>query len=174
MQGMPSPCFKGAATGKYVKNHNPFMYFNRIRNDSARCRNVVPFSQYRADLKAGRLPRFVWISPDRCHDGHDCSLTASDAFLHRVVPGLLRALRPNGLLFLTWDEGTSTNGCCSKAAGGHVVTILAGPRARRQAVSHVAYDHYSILRTIEDLWGLDLMRGAACNCTTSMYDLLQK
>jgi hypothetical protein len=173
MQGMPSPCFQGGASGKYVKNHDPFMYFRRIAGNPGRCRNVVPFTQYRADRGAGRLPRFVWISPDRCQDGHDCSLSTTDHFLHRIVPGLLRSLGSNGLLFLTWDEGTSGNGCCSRAAGGHVVTIVAGPGARRNAASSVPYDHYSILRTIEDLWGLNLLRGAGCGCTTSMYDLLQ-
>ena len=58
---------------------------------------------------------------------------AGDRFLSRLVPPLLRALGPRGLLILTWDEGSSDDGCCRLAAGGHIATILAGraPAAAR-------------------------------------------
>jgi hypothetical protein len=84
----------------------------------------------------------------------------------------LRALGPNGLLFLTWDEGSSDDGCCRLAAGGHIATIVAGPGARRRAHLTVPADHYSVLQTIEDVLGLPRLRGAACPCTVSLQPLL--
>ena len=58
---------------------------------------------------------------------------AGDAFLARLVPPLLRALGPRGLLVLTWDEGATDDGCCRLAAGGHIATIVAGALAARPA-----------------------------------------
>jgi hypothetical protein len=57
--------------------------------------------------------RFAWIAPDLVHDGHYASLRVSDRYLSRLVPRVLRALGPRGVLFLTWDEaaGTSTRAC---------------------------------------------------------------
>ena len=128
----------------------------------------MPFAQLAADERAGALPRFVWITPNLCHDMHDCSVATGDRFLAGLVPPLLRALGPRGLLFLTWDEGSSDDGCCRLASGGHIVTILAGGAARRGARLTTPTDHYSVLQTIEDLLGLPRLRGAACACTPSL------
>ena len=172
-QAMPSACYKGAFSGRYAKKHDPFMYFDRVRNNAARCSNVVPYSRLASDISKGALPSFVWITPDECHDGHDCSTRTADRFLHQQLPPLLTALGKNGLLFLTWDEGTSSMGCCRLAHGGHVATVLAGVAAKRSVRSKTAFDSYSILRTIEDLWGLPAMRHAGCACTRSMTGLVR-
>jgi hypothetical protein len=103
---------------------------------------------------------------------HDCSVATGDRFLSTLVPPLLRSLGRGGLLFLTWDEGSSNSGCCQLASGGHVVTIVAGPGARAGARLAKPADHYSVLQTIEDLLGLRRLRGAACACTPSLQPLL--
>ena len=90
------------------------------------------------------------------------------------MPPLLRALGPLGLLFLTWDEGASGAACCRLASGGHIVTIVAGGRARRHATLAMPTDHYSVLQTVEDLLGLRRLRGAACACTPSLAPLLAR
>jgi hypothetical protein len=118
------------------------------------------------------LPRFVWITPNLCHDMHDCGVSAGDNFLSRLVPPLLRAIGGRGLLILTWDEGSSDDGCCKLASGGHIVTILAGGLARRGARAGTALDHYAVLQTIEDLFRLPRLRNAACACTPSLQPLL--
>ena len=84
-----------------------------------------------------------------------------DRFLARTVPGLLRALGPHGYLVLTWDEGSTNQGCCGAAAGGHIVTILAGPDVRRGARMATPVDHYGVLGTIESSLGLPALAGAA-------------
>jgi len=173
LEGLPSPCFTGAQAGEYVKRHEPFMYFDDIATDPARCSKVVPLSQLSDDLSTGRLPRFVWISPDLCHDMHDCSIAVGDRFLSTLLPPVLQALGPTGVLFLTWDEGTTDAGCCGAPAGGRVATIVAGPAARPGARSAEVYTHYSILRTIELSWALPSLGPAACGCARPMEALLE-
>ena len=90
-----------------------------------------------------------------------------------LVPPLLRALGPRGLLILTWDEGSSDDGCCRLASGGHIVTIFAGPGARPARGCARPADHYSVLQAIEDLLGLPRLRGASCPCTPSLRPLLR-
>jgi hypothetical protein len=172
MEDLPRPCFTGASAGEYAKKHDPFVYFTSVLRTPGVCDRVVPFDRLSADERSGTVPRFVWISPNLCHDMHDCSVATGDRFLSVVVPPLLQALGPRGLLFLTWDEGSSDSSCCRLAAGGHVVTIVAGPEARPGAVLGLPTDHYSVLQTIEDLLGLSRLRGAACTCTPSLRPLL--
>jgi hypothetical protein len=105
---------------------------------------------------------------------HDCAPATGDRFLSTLVPPLLHALGPRGLVILTWDEGSTDNGCCRLASGGHIATILAGGLARRAAHLHAAADHYSTLQLIEDLFGLKRLRGAACACTPTLEPLLRR
>ncbi len=173
MEDLPHACFHGSGAGDYAKKHDPFMYYTRVAGRPARCRHVVPMSELATDERTGSLPRFIWITPNLCHDMHDCDTATGDRFLSRLVPSLLARLGPGGLLFLTWDEGTSNDGCCGLARGGHIATIVAGPGARAGVRLGTPADHYSILQTIEDLLGLPRLRGAACTCTPSLAPLLQ-
>ncbi len=173
MGAMPSPCFTGANQGLYAKKHDPFLYYPDIARNLDRCMRVVPLTQLAPDMRAGPLPSFVWISPDLCQDTHDCPVATGDAFLSHLVPPLLDALGPGGVLFLTWDEGSTPAGCCGLAHGGQVAAIVAGPLARPHATSAYAYDHYSLLRTIEDLFGLAHLRNAGSPGTLSMRALLR-
>jgi hypothetical protein len=170
IEDYPGHCFTGAGAGEYAKKHNPFIYYAR---DRAWCEDIVPLDRLAADERSGALPRFIWITPNLCHDMHDCSPATGDRFLSAVIPPLLNALGRNGLLFLTWDEGTSDAGCCLLASGGHIATIVAGGLAKRGARMHTPADHYSVLQTTEDLLGLPRLRGAACPCTPSLQPLLR-
>ncbi|MGZ4218231.1 MAG: alkaline phosphatase family protein [Solirubrobacteraceae bacterium] len=172
MEDLPHPCFTGASSGDYAKKHDPFAYYTRITDDPRRCGNIVPLTRLGADERAHALPRFIWITPNLCHDMHDCGVSTGDRFLATLVPALLRSLGRNGVLFLTWDEGSSDAGCCQLAAGGHVATVVAGPGARRGARMITPADHYSVLQTIEDLFRVPRLRGAACSCTVSLRTLL--
>lgn len=155
MESMPKPCFhmSGDELGRYAQRHNPFAYLTAVWSRRSRCQKVVPFSELRDDMRNG-MPRFSWITPNLCHDMHDCGAAAGDRWLRRTVPPLLRALGPNGVLILTFDEGTTEAGCCNGAHGGRIATILAGDGARRSATYDQAVDHYSTLATIESVLGL--------------------
>ena len=173
MEGLPRPCFRGAESGRYVKRHDPFLYYVDVASSPSRCRRVVPLTQLDRDIARHALPRFVWITPDLCHDMHDCPVSDGDRFLARLVPRLLRAVGAHGAVFLTWDEGVGGAGCCGRAAGGNVATIVAGSAARPGGRSGLAYDHYSLLRTIEDAFDLPHLRGAACPCAPALSALLR-
>ncbi len=174
MENLPRPCFQGSAAGEYAKKHDPFVYFRAVARNPSVCRHVVPLSALYAQETSRSLPTFIWITPNLCHDMHDCDLRTGDAFLSRLVPPLMARLGANGLLFLTWDEGTDNDGCCRLAAGGRIATILAGPGTRRGARLSTPVDHYSVLQTIEDLLGLRRLGGAACGCTPSLQPLLAR
>jgi hypothetical protein len=170
MSAMPSPCYKGPNTDLYVKRHNPFMYYADISKVPTRCAHVVPLDELDGDISAGTLPEFVWITPDMCRDTHDCPVSSGDAFLSALVPELLGAIGPQGAVFLTWDEGEEddVSGCCKKASGGHIPTIVAGPLVAAGTTVDTPFDQYSILRTIEEGFGLKPLRNAGCGCTEDM------
>jgi phosphatidylinositol-3-phosphatase len=150
MDAMPRPCFVGDS-GRYRQKHNPFIYFDSIRNDPPRCARSVPFSQLAIDLQhKSTTPNFVFITPDMCHDMHDCSIKTGDDWLRGVVPMLLtsRAYREqNSLIVLTWDEDDITK-------VNHIPTLLMSKQVPAGFRSAVPYTHYSLLRTIEASWGL--------------------
>jgi hypothetical protein len=166
MESMPKPCFWGNAY-PYAQKHNPFIHLSDVRNNPARCAKIVPLTQLFTDERRHALPQFAFITPNLCNDMHDCSIKTGDGWLARVVPGILSRLGPNGILVVTFDEGVTQVGCCSLAAGGHVATLIVGPGARRARLNRAA-DHYSLLRLIEDNWGLRRLRNAACRCTPTI------
>jgi phospholipase C len=133
----------------YDPGHNPFAFYG-----GACPANVVPFTSFAADI-AGSTPRFVWITPDRCHDTHDCPVATGDQWLSQVVPQITgsKAFKSNGILFITWDE--DDNG-----PDNHVLTLALTPGGGHKA-SNRMYTHYSLLATIEDLLGLSRLGQAA-------------
>jgi hypothetical protein len=164
MEDMPAPCYMGASSGNYAMKHDPFMYYTGIRNNLARCAaHVVPFTQFGVDLSSGQVPNFVWITPNMCNDTHDCPVSTGDAWLGSVVPRITgsAAFRNGGVLFITWDEGSSNAGCCGDAWGGHVATLVISPRSISGLRSSIAENHYGLLRTIEDGFQLGHLGAAA-------------
>ena len=161
LQGLPAPCARPARAGRYAKKHDPFAYDDAIAASPARCRHRVPLTRLAGDIRRDRLPDFVFIAPDLCDDTHDCPVATGDRFLSRVVPALLPALGPHGFLVLTYDEGASREGCCGGSAGGRIATIVSGPDVRRGATMARPIDHYGVLATIEDAFGLPHLGAAA-------------
>ena len=89
-EGLPRPGWTGLVSGRYAKKHEPFLYFRRVLASRARLRRVVPLAQLSRDLAAKRLPDFALVTPDMCHDMHDCPVSTGDAWLGRFLPPLLR------------------------------------------------------------------------------------
>jgi phosphatidylinositol-3-phosphatase len=142
----------------YDPGHNPFAFYG------GRCpSNVVPLTDLSGDL-SGSTPQFVWISPDRCHDTHDCGVAVGDSWLQQEVGQITAssAWKSGGVLFITWDEddGSTDN---------QVLTLVVA-----QGVSHRSsgkrYTHYSLLATMEDLLGVGRLGQASG--AAPMSDLL--
>lgn len=173
MQGVPSPCFKGDRAGvwpyMYSSGHNPFIHYKDIRSAPSRCAHIVPFSELQSDLDLGSLPRYAFISPNECNDMHSCAVGVGDRWLRRWIPRIMPKLGANGLLILTFDEGSTLRGCCGPAIhGGHVVTVIAGPGAANGVQIVRRVDHYSILGLIDDALGFQRLGHAAAANTPSI------
>jgi len=159
-EDMPEPCFVGSEDN-YEQKHNPFIYFDPIRLDKARCeRSIVPFSALQADIEAGTLANFIFITPNICNDGHDCSLDVADRWLGNQLDIIIPALEkdgPNYLLVMMFEEGDSDAACCGLPeddAGGRVPVVFLSPQVKDAFQDDTPYSHYSLLRTIADAWGL--------------------
>jgi len=175
MEDMPSPCFTGDSyAGLYAKKHDPFVYVDHIRTDAHTCAKVQPFTAFYPALAAGTLPAYVFVTPNLCHDGHDCSLRQSDTwvgdFSARVIASSWFA--QGGVLLLTYDEGSTSAGCCQGAAGGHIATWVISRSTRPGARLDTPVDHAGLLRTVELLIGVAPLGDAACACSGDLRPLL--
>jgi hypothetical protein len=174
MEDMPRRCFTGAGAGDYAKKHDPFMYYDDVAGNPRLCRHVVPFTALSRDLRRGTMPTYAFVTPNLCHDGHDCGLATADRFLRGIVPSLLRSLGPHGYLVVTWDEGDSDAGCCGGVQGGRIATLVLGPDVRRGASSARPLDHYGVLATVEDSLRLPRLGAAASGAHGSLKPLFRR
>ncbi len=159
-ESMPSPCFIGDAN-PYAQKHDPFIYFDDIRTNQARCQqSIVPLTQLDTDLAKNQLPDFSFITPNMCNNGHNCSMQVADKWIGQMVATLQSspALGKNSLIIITFDEAATdtTASCCGMPAkaGGRVSTILISPLAKQGYVDNAPYSHFSLLKTILAAWGL--------------------
>jgi hypothetical protein len=178
--GYADPWRAATATSQYATRHNPFVYFRSIVDHPAYCRaHVVALSHLSADLgSVATTPALSYITPDLCHDGHDVTckdggpggLAAVDQWMRTWIP-LIRqspAYRADGMIVITADESDdSATSCCGETAGpnaahpgitgpggGRVGALVISPFAGQGTTSDRAYNQYSLLATLEDLYGV--------------------
>lgn len=153
-ESMPSACAL-APQGTYAVKHNPAAYYTDLRTPCGQW--DVSLDALTADLRAGSLPTFAFVTPNTCHDMHDCPVATGDAWLRTVLPTILQSPSYQDgttAIFLTWDE--------DDAAHGNLVPLVAiAPSVRPGTVTGVRMDHYSLLRTTEDMLGLPPLGAAA-------------
>ena len=145
----PGHCFLEESSGRYVRKHVPFLSFRSVQQDPALCARIRNAAALDADLAAGALPDFSLYVPNLVNDGHDRGVARADTWLAEAFgpriadPNFMKDL----LLVITFDES-------SKSGDNRVLTLLLGDPVRPGAVSDRRYDHYSLLRTIEQGFGL--------------------
>ena len=163
-QNVPLDCATGEmasggedGAGDYARKHEPAISFTAISAVPARCLNITDFTHF--DPAAAD---FEFITPNLCNNMHDCSTATGDAFLRKFVPTILDspAWQQGGLLFITWDESEGT-------ASNQVATLVISKAAAKGFQSAIAHDHYSLLRTIEDIWGLGCLNKT---CTANNFN----
>lgn len=145
--------------GRYAVRHNPATYYVGDQDRGACARDDVPLGQPKAgalrrDLDADALPTFSFVVPDVCHDTHDCSVRTGDDWLRRWIPVLVgsKAYRAGAtVVFVVWDEDTP------------MPFLAIGPSVRRGTVIGRRIDHYSLLRTTEEMLGIPRFLGEAAN-----------
>lgn len=155
-ESMGEPCTL-QSHGTYAVKHNPFAYFQDINGwngtdfkPPARCaEHLVDYSELDADIAAGTLPDYVFITPNLMDDMHDGTIADGDAWLSREVPKILAtdAYRKGGVLFLLWDEGQN--------AGDDPPFIVMSPSVKPGYRSKTPYDTSSYLLTVQRILALD-------------------
>jgi hypothetical protein len=172
------------AGDEYAARHNPFVYFHALLDSGACARDDVPLDRLPGDLaSAATTPSYAFITPNLCDDGHDPSgrgsgqpggLPGIDRFLRAWVPRIVSspAYRSGGLLAITFDEsdGSDASACCGEPAfpgalltngfitpgpgGGRTGAVLLSPFIDPGTIDTTAYNHFTLLRSVEDLFGL--------------------
>jgi phospholipase C len=150
-EAMTSPCQLGSS-GRYAVKHNPAAYYVG-GSDRAACQaDDVPLSAFPTDLAAGRLPAFSFVTPDLCHDTHDCSVATGDAWLAGWLPPLLDSPEYRSgttAVLVIWDESTP------------MPNIMIAPSVPPGTISASRFDHFSLLATTEQLLNLPALGQAA-------------
>jgi len=178
--GAPDPTKRRdpAHHDRYVTKHEPFVYFHSIIDSPSCATNVVALPALEADLK-GNTPELSFIVPNLCHDGHDpdCGdepggLAGIDQFLGHWVPAITHSQAfKGGLLVIIFDEsGNDDAACCDEQTGpntktpggggpggGRTGAVLISPYITPGTVSDVAYNHYSLLKSIEEIYHLPFL-----------------
>ena len=163
-RNFPGSCFDGTSStggvdgpglaGQYVRKHNPAIGFESVRLDPTQCGYIQPLANFDPTID------FAFVVPNMTNDMHDGTTAQGDAFLQAFVP--LVTASPDWahtLLIVTFDEGTTNaNG------GGHIYTAAAASWLAHANVT-TTYNHFSLLRTIEQLYGLPYLGSAATAST---------
>jgi hypothetical protein len=146
-EDLPSVGYTGCSAGQYARKHNPWVDFSNLPPSVNR-----PMSSFPSD--PAQLPTVSFVVPNLDHDLHDGTLAQADQWLRDHL-GAYASWAPNhnSLLVITNDEDdfTDVNRIATIIVGAHVVV---GSYSRR-------IDHYALLRTIEDAYGLPRVGASA-------------
>ena len=167
------------AGAQYATRHNPFIYFHSLLDLGGCASNDVTLTKLTKDLgKASTTPTLSYLAPRACDDagttscpdGKPAGVAGEDAFLKTWVPKILAspAYKQDGLLVITFaiaGAPTTTGG------GAPTGTLLLSRYAARGKTVSASYDPYSVLASIESLFGFDRLvhaRGAATFLSTAL------
>ena len=147
-EGLPAPGSAVCEDGDYARKHVPWTDFSNVPAAANQ-----PFARF-ASAGYARLPAVSFVIPDLCHDMHDCPVGTGNAWLRAHLSGYARwAMTHDGLLIVTWDEDDSGH-------SNHIATIFVGQQVQPGRY-RTPIDHYNVLRTIEQAYGLPYRGQAA-------------
>ena len=163
----------------YAAKHNGFMNYKSVQDDPKLAQKIVGLEQLTADLKSGNVPNYSHIILNQCHEMHglpecrgsDPLIQTGDAEVGKVVDQIMQSsiwsLPNNSAIVLTFDEDnnpaqkTEPQGCCgfdpkssANFGGGHIATIVITNHGVRGVVDATPYNHYSLLRSTEEAFGI--------------------
>lgn len=147
---MPSIGYTGCAYGLsgYVRRHNPWVDFSNLSPSTN-----LPYTLFPGDFT--QLPTLSFVIPNLCNDMHDCSVSTGDAWLSSHISSYINwAKTHNSLLILTWDEDDDLT------QANRIITLFAGANIKPGAYTEWI-NHYSVLRTLENMFGLTALGNAS-------------
>jgi len=146
-EGLPSVGSTTCSSGNYARKHNPWVNFTNVPSG-----DNLPYTSFPTDYST--LPTVSWVVPDLCDDMHDCTIATGDTWLKNSLDGYAQwAATHNSLLIVTFDEDDGSG-------GNNIATLFYGQPVRTGTYTeHI--DHFDVLRTIEDMYGLPFAGNAA-------------
>jgi acid phosphatase len=130
------------SSGSYMRKHNPWVNFTDVP-----AADNMPFAGYFPD-DYSTLPTVSFVIPNQRNDMHDGPVQQGDNWLSNNLDAYVQwTYDNNSLLILTFDEDNNLE-------GNHIATIFVGPMVNPGQYSETV-NHYNVLRTIEDMYGLD-------------------
>jgi hypothetical protein len=149
---LPSAGSTTCSSGNYARKHNPWFGFSNVPTSTART-----FAQFPTDYTT--LPKVSFVVPNLCSDMHDCSVATGDTWLSNNLSSYATwAKTHNSLLVVTFDED-------NRLSGNKIPTVFYGQPATAGSTSATTYNHYNLLRTIEDMAGLTTHAGNAASAS---------
>ena len=160
-EGLPSVGYTGGDVLPYSKHHNPYAYLSDVVGTSE-ANNLVPFSQFSADLAANQLPDFSFVAPNLNDDAHDGTLAQADTWLKNNINPLItsQTFQKNGLLVIVFDEAQTSD---AAHGGGRVAAVVVSPFVKKQYQSGTFFQHESTLRLLLKSLGVTTYPGASAN-----------
>lgn len=152
-EDLPAVGYVGGDIGGYTRKHNVLALIGDVVNSPTQVRNLVPFTQFSADLASNAFPNYSFIVPNLCNDGHDCPLSAADAWLRSNVAPLVNSgqFQRDGLLIIVFDEGPDSD---AAHGGGHVAWVALSNASKRGYHSANLFQHESTLRLTARVLGV--------------------
>lgn len=147
-ESMPYNGYTGCSSNGYVRKHNPWVDFDNVPASSN-----LTYAAFPSDFS--KLPTVSVVVPNQCNNMHDCSLATGDNWLKNNIDAYAQwAKTHNSLLILTWDEDGG-------ASGNVIPTIFVGANITPGTTNSQSFNHYGLLRTLEDMYGLTPLNNAA-------------
>ncbi len=165
-----------AGSGFYAPKHDPFIFFKDVsgnppsKTNSYCIAHSKPYSSFAADLTANNIASYVFITPNLCNDMHGATgcpnsntIRSGDDWLKAELPRIISwANIHSGVIFLTWDEGSSTS---------KMPFLAIGPGVKANYTGTVSYTHSSIIKSVERILGLSFL--STVSSSNDLADLFQ-
>ena len=149
-QSLPFDGYEGTGNTLYERKHNPWVNFADVPSGAN-----LRFERFPQDANGyKKLPAVSFVVPDEDHNMHDGSVAAADEFIRdNLLDYANWATKHNSLLIITWDESTAE-------LGNRIPTFFVGANIQ-PGKYHKSLNHLNILRTLEDMYDLKRIAGAA-------------
>jgi hypothetical protein len=155
-------------TPPYYVKHNPFAFFDDVTAPTGNCTSVMrPFTELATDIANNNLARYNFITPNIYNDMHDNdpaglnnAVKQGDTWLSQNLPTILNsaAYKNNGLIIITWDEGTGAS------SDGPIGMIVLSPFAKGGGYRNaIHYNHSATLRTLQKIFNVRPLLGGGAS-----------
>ena len=161
----------------------PILAFARFIDDPKLAAHIVPLDDYYSDLAKGTLPAVSYVVPAGPSEHPPGRVQSGEAFVGNVVTALKSSTSWASSAFMWsyddwggWYDHVAPPKVDQFGLGFRVPALLVSPYAKRGVVDHTQLDHTSILKFIEDNWGVAPLstRDARANDLVSAFDFGQK